>query len=236
MKPSQSEIENGAGRIRNEDFARPSTAASDCEKLVRAAHGDAAVTAAIERELDRLLDGECSVAGRQFAAKLLARIGTAASVPSLERTLISSELPLAEAACAALLANPAPQAGRALRSALGKVRGRALEAVVNAIAARRDAAAVGELARLAASGEPWEPAIRALGRISGLPARDALIQLWTSGPAEKRQHAGSALLECAQQLAREGDKAAARLILEALERDAAGAHVRRGASALRQAL
>jgi hypothetical protein len=53
---------------------------------------------------------------------------------------------------------------------------------------------------------------------------------------DARPHAGSALLDCAQQFARDGDKAAARLILEALERDATGTHVRRGASALGQTL
>lgn len=97
----------------------------------------------------------CTGAGRAFLCRMLALVGSAASVPALAALVRDPKS--ADAARAALEAIPGAEAGAALREALGFLAGDAKAGLIGSIAARREPAARPALAALAES--PDEPAI-----------------------------------------------------------------------------
>lgn len=97
----------------------------------------------------------CTEAGRAFLCKMLAMIGSAKSVPALAALLRDAKT--ADAARTALEVIPGPEAGAALRDALGSLRGNAKAGLIGSIAARHDAAARPALVALKDS--TAEPAI-----------------------------------------------------------------------------
>lgn len=108
---------------------------------------------------DRLLKA-CATPGRThaglaFLCEMLALVGTAKSVPLLASLLRDPKT--AEMARYALEPGAAPEAGAALREALGVLSGDAKAGVIGSIAARHDTAARSALAAL--KDAPGEPAI-----------------------------------------------------------------------------
>ena len=62
---------------------------AEIDAAVVAAHGDAALTAELERRLAALLGSQASRAAKQYACRKLSLIGTAASVPALAAAKVS---------------------------------------------------------------------------------------------------------------------------------------------------
>ncbi|MBN1420054.1 MAG: ThuA domain-containing protein [Planctomycetes bacterium] len=132
------------------------------------------------RVADRLVavasDPAATEAAKDFAFDQLRIAGTRAQVPALARMLYDPAT--AERSRMALQAIPGEEAGEALRRALGRLEGRSLIGVINALGARRDRRAVDALAGLAASAETETAAaaVRALGTIGSSEAAEALAR------------------------------------------------------------
>jgi HEAT repeat protein len=211
------------------DYGKSRMALRAVEKLIRETHGDAEMRGAIEEELGKLLASGASLAVKQFVCKKLWEIGSDASVPALA-ALLSHEQTV-EMACYALLNLRSESADRALRSALDRVRGTALVAVINCIAERRDARSVPALAKLAGSGDELvaDAAVAALGKIAADGSVEALGFVYRNSDEPRRVAALHALLHCAQELARKGEQQEATAIYEKLSAQDTPRHVRRGA-------
>jgi hypothetical protein len=109
------------------------------ENLVRETQ-DPAQRNELERALARQLEGEATWECKQFVCRQLWFLGTAESVPALARLLGDEQT--VNMACYALVRNPAPAAGKALRDAMTKAQGKTLISIIYALGHRRDAEAV----------------------------------------------------------------------------------------------
>lgn len=111
-----------------------------------------------------------------------------------------------------------PSAGRALRKALPTLEGRFLAGAVNSLGVRREIAAVPELQKLALDPKRGvaEEAVSSLGLIANRDAAKTLQQVLASGPAELRVPAAHAALVAAAQLAKDGQVAGARELLDSI--------------------
>lgn len=111
-----------------------------------------------------------------------------------------------------------PSAGRALRKALPTLEGRFLAGAVNSLGVRREIAAVPELQKLALDPKRGvaEEAVASLGLIANRDAAKTLQQVLASGPAELRVAAAHAALVAAAQLAKDGQVAGARELLDSI--------------------
>lgn len=93
-----------------------------------------------------LKDPKGSVYAKAKACQRLAVAGDRTAVPGLAALLAHEQL--SHYARTALEPMPAPEAGDALRTALGKLKGRLLVGVINSIGVRRDAKAIPALGPL----------------------------------------------------------------------------------------
>jgi hypothetical protein len=196
---------------------------------VRETRGNAELRACLEDELSKLLSSGATLASKKFACEQLWIIGTDRSLPALGKLLLADET--VEMACFAISRHPSAAAGRTLREALGKNKGRSLVPVMHLLGERRDAEAVDALVEHAAGQDETVAfaAIAALGKIAAGKAVEALEGLRKTGDAGRRSAAAHALLECAQELARKGNVGEARLIHQKLARDNEHPQVRRAA-------
>ena len=120
--------------------------------------------------LAAVLQSDAPKAEKAIACKRLAVLGTEEAVPALAPLLEDAEL--ASWARIALEAIPGPAPDKALRHAMKKVDGRLLIGVVNSIGVRRDAEAVGGLAKLLKADDPGvgAGAAHGVGRVGGAGA------------------------------------------------------------------
>lgn len=197
-----------------------------------------ALAAADPREATHLavLNSAAGLHEKARACQELASVGGAASVPALAALLADEHL--ADYARSGLEVIPDPAAGRALREALARLEGRRLAGAVNSLGVRREIAAVPELQKLALDPKRGvaAEAVAALGLMGTAPAADTLRTALTSGPADLRTPAGHAALVASEQLARAGNRAAARGLLEAVARAHPGAPLAKVAQAQLAAL
>jgi hypothetical protein len=180
-----------------------------------------------------VLASEAGVHEKARACQELAVVGGPAAVPALASLLDQEHL--ADYARSGLEAIPDPSAGEALRKALPRLKGRLLAGVVNSLGVRRDAAAVPELQKLALnpqSGVAAE-ALASLGMIGTGEAAKTVHKVLTDGPADLRIPAAHAALTASAQLARDGNPAAARVLLECVGRTQPAGYL--AAAAQRQA-
>lgn len=140
------------------------------------------------------------------AFQQLAILGTAGAVPVVAAYLDHPQL--AHYAREALEAMADPAADAALRTALGRVKDAHLVGVVNSLGARRDAASVPPLQKIAADhASPANgAAYLALARIGGRDADATVRAALRNGPAAQRARAAEAGLLIAQRLLAEGDR------------------------------
>ncbi len=154
---------------------------------------------AIEDKLLAVLQSaEATEDAKSFVCRCLRQIGSAKCVSAVA-PLLSDER-LSHMARYALQNNSSPAAGKALRNALGTVKGKLLIGVISSVGARRDAEAVGTLASLAKDPDAAvaAAAMNALGHIGGAPAARALEGITPSATLQKAWV--TAYLECAETL------------------------------------
>jgi hypothetical protein len=163
------------------------------------------------------------------ACQELAVLAGPKSVPALAALLHHEHL--SDYARSGLEAIKDPAAGKALRDAVGKLEGRPLAGVVNSLGVRREKAAVAELKVLALDGKRGAAteAVASLGMIGTADAAKILQELLASGAAEVKTAAAHAALVAAEHLAKEGNAAAARSLLEAVIRAAPAGHLAQAA-------
>lgn len=144
---------------------------------------------------------------KQWACRMLRRIGTVASVPALARLLPDNDL--SHMARFALQDTAGPEAAAALRDAMGKLSGKLRIGVISSLGARRDPKAVGAIAKLAAGSDPVlaDAALSALGMIGTDEAARALAEMTV--PAALNGRRVDSYLMCADKLAADGKTARA---------------------------
>jgi HEAT repeat protein len=150
----------------------------------------------IER-LVAVLKAEGKVEEKHAACRELAVIGTGQAVPALAAMLGDGKL--SQPARLALENIPGPEAGEALRAALGSLKGSLLAGVINSIGARRDPGAVGALAGLLSNDDPEVVASAALslGSIGTTGAAAALKDALAKASPVSRSAVAAGCLACA---------------------------------------
>ena len=173
--------------------------------LIQDSMGARAETRRIEARLDRFLQSDATVAGKQAVCQQLSLLATDSSVPVLTAMLARPET--AEMARYALARIPGPKAGEALRKALDGASGSAKIGIVNSLGERRDANAVPVLRSLLSSADSGiaQAAIHALGDMGSRPALEALDSGMEKVSAPLRLAILEAYLACAGRLARGGN-------------------------------
>jgi len=203
------------------------------ESLVVESFGKAEERGAIEAKLiAALASPKASVDCKRFVCRMLVNAGTAKSVAALAALLPDEEL--SHMGLYALARLPYPEVGQALRDALGKLKGKPLAGVVNALGDRQDKEAVAALSRLTKDGDVMvaDAAVAALGKIGGKEAASALQGIDLAGAsAQRRALVVQARIRCADRTRAQGDADTARGIYEALYKPSEPIHIR--AAALR---
>lgn len=179
------------------------------------APGKEAERAALSRAILLRCGSETPAPARVWMLRALAWLGRDEIVRGLAPLLSDDDPQIRELARRALEHNPSDEASAVLRSALRKAEDMDWRvALINALAARRDAASVPKLIELATArnNAVASAALHALGDVATPGACEALEQIHAHGDAKRRTLAGDALLRCAVQLrAQEADRAAATL-------------------------
>ena len=182
-----------------------------------------------EAELIKTIKGNASQAEKDKACRELQIIGTQACIPALADLLTDAKL--SHLARCALEPMPYPQAGQALRDALGKAGGPTRVGIITSLGFRADAQAAGALAQLLSDRDEdiAGAAAAALGRIGTTEAASALATFRASAKGPLRGVAAEASLIAAEQLVRQGRTKDAAAICEDLQGTSWPAHVRLGA-------
>ncbi len=153
-----------------------------------------------ERELKLIsvLQSDAPPAEKAITCKRLAVYGTKDAVPALAPLLADKDL--SSWARIALEAIPGPEAGTALREAMGKTQGRLLVGVINSIGVRHDMGAVdGLVAKLKdADADVASAAAVALGHIGNDQAAKALEQSLAGAPTQVRPAVAEGCILCAE--------------------------------------
>lgn len=167
--------------------------------------------AATEAELIDNLGSAAGVPEKCATCRELRRVGTAKAVPALAGLLGDDRV--GHAARYALEGIPGPEAGAALRAALGRTSGFARVGVIDSLGWRGEAKAVSLLAPLLADADPVTAAASAtaLGRIGGKSALKALSARRDTAPAAVQPAVLEALLRAAEKHVAEDPSAAAKV-------------------------
>jgi HEAT repeat protein len=176
-----------------------------------------------------LKSADASRKDKADACRLLAITGGKDSIAPLAALLGNEEL--SHNARYALEPNPDPAVDEALRDALGKVKGGPLVGVIGSIGVRRDAKAVGALAKLLGDSNPVvaRAAARAMGKIGTIEAANALQQALPTVSAANRLDFCEGLFRCAESLAANDQKEQAVAIYDELSKLDSPHQVRGGA-------
>ena len=188
-----------------------------------------AAAQASEEALIAALSGDAPFMEKQAACRALRQTGTPASVPALAALLGDPQL--SNLARYALEPMPFPEAGAALRAALGTTSGALQAGVATSLGVRRDAEAAPLLAPLMAGADAVvaEAATAALGRIATKESLKALQGAAKEAAPERRAVLGEALLCLADTWAAEKKGKAAAEVFEGLLGAEWPDHIRLGA-------
>ncbi|NIA15788.1 MAG: DUF1080 domain-containing protein [Nitrospiraceae bacterium] len=173
---------------------------------------------ALAQETDSIavLESDASLREKLEACRKLSLTGDRAAVPALATLLVDEKL--SHMARYALEPMPYPEAGQALRDALGKTSGRLKVGMVSSLAARRDKQAVPDLIALLsdADADVAQAAARALGTIAtpeGAKALEDAIDQANQPPGNLRAIC-DALFNYAEMLAETGQRSQAMAIYD----------------------
>ncbi len=206
------------------------------EQLLRDSAGKPALKAELETALVKLLAPSATFEARRFACKLLAVVGTDASLPTLAELLKKEET--LGIACLALSSRRSPKVNEILRNALPAARGLARIQLISALGNHQDGQAVETLAKLARDADAAVAltAVVALGKIGTAPAHKAIASLRKEARPALAWAVTEATLRVAEQVAAAGDRQAAAAIYTDLVRPASPKNIRRGALAALMAI
>jgi HEAT repeat protein len=185
--------------------------------------------AADEQDLIATLQSTAGAPRKWAACQQLRLMGTAKAVPALAALLTDERA--SQAARHALEALPCPEAGVALREALGKTSGLLKAGVIDSLGWRAEPASIPLLTPLLSDTDTTIAAAAAasLGRIGGQDAVAALAAIRDQAPAAVQPAVQESLLKCAERLAASHDHAAAVAIYRSLFEGKSPAHIRTAA-------
>jgi HEAT repeat protein len=183
----------------------------------------------LENRLLRALKGNLSRDAHDYVCRKLTIIGTAASVPTLAALLGTKAT--SHMARYVLERMAAPEAGHALRGALGSANGNLKIGVIGSLGARRDTASVPALGSLLHDDDPAvaRAAALSLGAIGTAESAAVLRGALQAGVGDK-QATIDALLHCAESLLSGEKQADALLIYQSLNSEPNGRLVRLAAT------
>lgn len=169
---------------------------------------------------------------KALACQQLAIIGGPDAVPALAALLADEHL--SDYARSALESVPGAAAGAALQQALPGLSGRRLAGVIDSLAVRRELAAVPELRKLATDlvRGAMDESLAALGKIATTEALGCVRTTLTAAVAGPRLAAAHAALAAADRLLKDGKRADATVLLEAVAAAELPAHLRTAATSL----
>ncbi len=169
-----------------------------------------------EQSLIKILESNAPPQDKAIPCKQLAIYGGKDAVPALAALLPDSNL--SSWARIALEAIPGPEAGAALREAMGKVKGRLLVGVINSIGVRHDAGSAEALiARLGDSdADVASAAAVALGHIGGDAAAKTLAPLLSNAPDKVRPFVAEGCILVAERYLADGKSAEAVKLYDAV--------------------
>ena len=145
LAPAQAQPDPAAAARRRQ--AREALFAKEAKARAATPHKAAEITASPQAKLLALLgDPQASEFAKAKACQRLTIVGNAAAVPALAALL--GDPKLAHYARFALEPIPAPAVDRALRQALGKLKGNLLIGVINSVGRRKDPEALDALAKI----------------------------------------------------------------------------------------
>ncbi len=172
--------------------------------------------AAEEQDLVATLQSTAGAPQKWAACQRLRLIGTADAVPALAALLTDQRL--SQAARHTLEALPCPEAGGALRQALGQTSGLLKAGIADSLGWRGEPASVPLLAPLVSDSDTTvaAAAAAALGRIGGRDALEALTAARDAAPLAVQSAVYESLLKCAERLAARDDNAGAAAIYRGL--------------------
>ena len=182
-----------------------------------------------EAKLIAVLKSDAPHKEKADACRQLAFIGTKDAITPLAALLGDEKL--SHMARYALEPIPDPAVDEALRNALGKLKRRPLVGVIGSIGVRRDAKAVGALAKMlrASDAEVAQAAARALGKIGNTDAAKALQSALGKASEANQLALCEGLFRCAEVLATKGRRDKAIEIYDQLRSAQAPHQVRAGA-------
>jgi len=183
-----------------------------------------------EAKLIAVLKSDGPLKDKADACRELSLVGTKEAVAPLAKLLGDEKL--SHLARYGLEPIPDPAVDEALRSALGKLKGRPLIGVIGSLGVRRDSKAIESLSGLLKDTDPEvaQAAARALGRIGGESAVAALEGALLATSAANRLAFSEGLLRCADHLVAHGKIAEAVAICDKLNRPDAPPQVRESAA------
>ena len=159
----------------------------------------------LEEKLIEAMKSDISHSAKDFVARKLRSIGTAASVPALAPLLTNDEY--SNLACFALESIPCKEAATALADAIGKTKGTVQAGIIGS-AVKRDVDVVGKLAQLVKSNDAITARCAALGlgTVGTAAAAKALAQ------GKQTESAIDGQFQCAEALLAGGKKNDAKAI------------------------
>ncbi len=178
---------------------------------------DPALRKALEPQLIAILqDPKATTDSKRWVCRQLLMMGTRASIPALAALLPDKNL--SHMARYALERMEYPEAGKALRDALTRAKGRPLVGIVNSLGERRDTQATAALAKLLGSSDPELAlaAARALGKTGGDEALAALQRARPAAKGKLKAIVTDAIIRCAEGFLAAGQREKARAIYERL--------------------
>ena len=168
--------------------------------------------AAEEQDLIATLQSAAGAPQKWAACEQLRIMGTAKAVPALAALLADERA--SQAARHALEKLPCPEAGAALREALGRTSGLLKAGIIDSLGWRAERASVPLLTPLLSDADPTvaAAAAAALGRIGGPNAVIALSAARDQAPATVQAAVQESLLKCAEQAVADNDSGGAAAI------------------------
>ena len=159
-----------------------------------------------EEPMPAFLQSDATPAAKQFICRKLSIIGTQRSVTTLAKMLLDGQT--SDMARYALERIPGTAVDEALRQALLKTTGKTKVGIINSLGQRRDGKSVAVLKSLIYNSDmpTATAAVVALGKIADPGAVESLSEAKDKTSGELRQSILYAYLECADELAEQGQK------------------------------
>jgi len=227
--PSKADIDQAVAALAAYKAGQDHTPVRHIDEMLQAMHGQADLQKHMEQKLIGLIGGDADYEAKLQACQVLARIGTEACIPALEKML--GDPKTTHIACWALQPNPSAQALAALRRGLEDAKGEAAVTIMSVLGQRRDEMAVPLLEKHIGDHSEMvaEAALAAIGKIASPKAADILAKARKDVKKELRGPANDAYLQCANRLADAGQTDRAVAMLEEVLADDVALCYHRGA-------